>query len=447
MPPPQSLQLNSESAGAARIFIYAFPLLLMDIIRRAHPVAPHQFQIVSESAALAPGLQDDDPRAIVTSAWVDVAHGPVAVRLPPTGGRHYSLTLIDTAGEIFASFGTRTRVDAVENVAVVGPNWHGELPAGLTAKRSPSNRFWAVGRCYAHSALDRKPALAVVRRQAISDVETRIERLDVAQLETPSTPCAQQALDMASDVFFHRLGGVLDGGPPRHTAVTMIETLLEGMGASGVRASWTPEFAAAVEQGVRKGHALLNAAAALAMRSGRGAAVLRLSSASSWGDAQAWAANALRALGAPAPQDLLFLESEFDSDGRMLTGESSYRIRLRGDAMPPARAFWWLYTLPSPAHRHPRGLGDRSDLLVNRDGSVDILVQAAPPADAHQVNWLPTPSGAFSLNIALHWPLPAALSGAWRLPPVELVRDAPRDGAAEGRANDLSKWKSRPWKG
>ena len=84
MPPPQSLQLNSESAGAARIFIYAFPLLLMDIIRRAHPVAPHQFQIVSESAALAPGLQDDDPRAIVTSAWVDVAHGPVAVRLPPT---------------------------------------------------------------------------------------------------------------------------------------------------------------------------------------------------------------------------------------------------------------------------------------------------------------------------------------------------------------------------
>jgi hypothetical protein len=35
------------------------------------------------------------------------------------------------------------------------------------------------------------------------------------------------------------------------------------------------------------------------------------------------------------------------------------------------------------------------------------------------VNWLPAPAGGFRLNLRLYWPRRAALTGAWRPPPVQ----------------------------
>ena len=64
----------------------------------------------------------------------------LAADLPATRGRHFTLTLIDTAGEVFASFGSRTGEDAGQIAGLVGPAWCGELPHGLKAKRAPRRR-------------------------------------------------------------------------------------------------------------------------------------------------------------------------------------------------------------------------------------------------------------------------------------------------------------------
>ena len=50
--------------------------------------------------------------------------------------------------------------------------------------------------------------------------------------------------------------------------------------------------------------------------------------------------------------------------------------------MPPVEGFWWLSTKPAAPDDRRHGLGDRSDLTLNPDGSLDLIVQSKPPAVA-----------------------------------------------------------------
>jgi hypothetical protein len=416
---------NAETLGsaAALVFIHSFPLLLADAVRRAHPISAHQFQIVPEGAALAPGIEYEDPQATIASAWIDVSQGPVVVRLPDPRGRHFTLTLIDSAGETFASYGARTGQDGEQTIALVSPDWHGELPAGLTAKRTPSDRVWAVARFYAHSALDRKATLALMRGLQITDLESGVERLEMAQLAAPGAPSLQQAIEVSPTAFFHRLDNIIRRAALRRPALlAAIANIREELGGPPPFSDWGPGFSEALEKGLRKGLAMLKAAAELYPTEARSPAPQgRGEDSNGWVEAPARAVRAWRSMGAPASEDLLLLTREVDSTGRRLNGRHSYHLHFRSDAMPPARALWRLYTRPAPSPHQRNSVSDRSDLTLSPDGSVDIFIRAAPPPPDRLPNWLPAPAGPFILNLALHWPTPTALSGAWRIPPVELI--------------------------
>jgi hypothetical protein len=73
------------------------------------------------------------------------------------------------------------------------------------------------------------------------------------------------------------------------------------------------------------------------------------------------------------------------------------------------------YLVANPINRN--SLGDRSGLVPNADGSIDIYIQQAAPA-GHEANWLPAPSGDFKLWLRVYQPGAAILSGAYHVPPV-----------------------------
>ena len=62
-------------------------------------------------------------------------------------------------------------------------------------------------------------------------------------------------------------------------------------------------------------------------------------------------------------------------------------------------------------------VGDRSGLVANPDGSVDIYIQNAAPA-GHESNWLPAPTGKFRLWLRAYLPGAAILDGKYTVPPV-----------------------------
>ena len=62
-------------------------------------------------------------------------------------------------------------------------------------------------------------------------------------------------------------------------------------------------------------------------------------------------------------------------------------------------------------------VSDRSGLVPNADGSVDIYIQNTAPA-GWESNWLPAPSDGFVLWLRVYIPNTAVLEGKYNVPPV-----------------------------
>ncbi len=122
------------------------------------------------------------------------------------------------------------------------------------------------------------------------------------------------------------------------------------------------------------------------------------------------------------PEEAVYYTATVDGAGQPLTGAHDYVLHFPPGGLPPNQAFWSLtmtiapgYLVANPIDRY--SVGDRSGLVPNADGSIDIYLQHAAPA-GHEANWLPSPSGDFKLWLRVYQPGAAVLSGAYHVPPV-----------------------------
>lgn len=127
-----------------------------------------------------------------------------------------------------------------------------------------------------------------------------------------------------------------------------------------------------------------------------------------------------------SPQEAMYWKTQVDGAGQMLSGEYNYILHFPPDGLPPVDAFWSLTMadakerfVANPINRYC--VSNRSGLVPNADGSVDIYLQNAAPA-GHESNWLPAPTGKFRLWLRAYVPGAAILDGTYRVPPVVKVR-------------------------
>jgi len=124
------------------------------------------------------------------------------------------------------------------------------------------------------------------------------------------------------------------------------------------------------------------------------------------------------------PQEAMYWTTDVDGVGHMLSGEHDYVIHFPAGQLPPNNAFWSLTMgdnhnrfVPNPMNRF--SVSDRSGLVPNTDGSVEIYIQNAAPA-GHESNWLPAPAGKFILWLRVYQPGETILNGTYKVPPVEV---------------------------
>ena len=418
---------NTTRAVAANVFSLCFPLFLVDAVRRAHPMALQQFHLLPpDGADLAPGLLEDDPCVVIASAWIDLTEGPVVLHLPHTHGRHFDLTLIDTAGDPFASLGTRTEEDGGVDVAVVGARWSGEAPHADLALRAPSDACWAVSRIHAHSLLDRPETLVIAGAQRLSSTGGRPDHQGrpVTHLEPPSVSSLRQVTEMGPALFFHRLDAVLERAPIgfERSMRPLLDQFRRDLDGPPPANDWSPDLAEALDLGFADGLAAIRAAtAAISDSRGIGWHAVAVPRRDESGASLAQAARAYSSLGASAQEELLTLVCEHDGDGHALRGDRGSRLRFPADALPPVQGFWRLHTRPTASADKRHGIGNRNDLTLDDDGALDLIIQDRLPAAGDLANWLPAPDGEMRLVMRLYAPRGAALSGAWRMPPIEIV--------------------------
>jgi hypothetical protein len=126
------------------------------------------------------------------------------------------------------------------------------------------------------------------------------------------------------------------------------------------------------------------------------------------------------------PQEAMYWTTSGDGAGHYLDGQHNYIMHFPAGGLPPNDAFWSLTMgdaknrfVANPIQRY--SVSDRSGRAQNADGSVDIYMQNAAPAD-HVSNWLPAPAGKFILWLRVYMPGAAILDRKYQVPPVVEVK-------------------------
>jgi len=121
-------------------------------------------------------------------------------------------------------------------------------------------------------------------------------------------------------------------------------------------------------------------------------------------------------------EEAVYWTTTVDEAGHALNGQHDYILHFPPKGLPPNDAFWSLTMgdsqsrmVDNPINRY--SVSDRSGLVLNADGSIDVYIQNTVPS-GHESNWLPSPTGDFKLWLRVYQPGATILSGAYHLPPV-----------------------------
>ena len=127
------------------------------------------------------------------------------------------------------------------------------------------------------------------------------------------------------------------------------------------------------------------------------------------------------------PEETKYIYTDDDSQGRQLNGQNAYAITFANGQVPPVKGFWSLTLYndvhlfnPNPLGRYSLGTKNKN-LKYNADGSLTLYAGAQSPGKDKESNWLPAPSGTFSLYIRAYWAEKAILDGTWAPPKIERV--------------------------
>jgi hypothetical protein len=126
------------------------------------------------------------------------------------------------------------------------------------------------------------------------------------------------------------------------------------------------------------------------------------------------------------PEEAMYWWTTSDGSGRALNGQRDHVMHFGAGRLPPTTAFWSLTMsdgrnryVPNPLNRYH--VGDRSGLVANDDGSLDVYIQREAPV-GHESNWLPAPAGGFILWLRVYIPGHEIVDGTYQIPPIEVSR-------------------------
>ena len=141
-----------------------------------------------------------------------------------------------------------------------------------------------------------------------------------------------------------------------------------------------------------------------------------------------WATFAPKRLGDPGKLPASYYLMNFrDKSGTLLKGTGLYRLNV--PANTPVNDFWSIiaYDLTTNAFIHTTenrvGLSsyDKTKMIVNEDGSVDIYIGEKAP-EGKENNWIPTGGKDFWLMMRFYGPQQTLFDKKWEMPDVEEMK-------------------------
>jgi hypothetical protein len=449
----QSLSAQEAQEIAREAYIYAYPMVLMEITRRVGTNVAEAVGLRGPMNQIANGRAFPDPSftdvvrpnadTLYSVMYFDVSKEPMVFSVPDSGGRYYLLEMLDMWTDVFTVPGKRTTGTGAQTFAVVALHWQGPLPAGVDEYRSPTGIALLIGRTQTNGKAD---------YAAVHMFQDGIKAVPLSAFGKPYAP-PKGTVNPQQDM----------SAPPeqvdRMDAATFFALFADLMKANPPHANDYPILARMKRIGIEPGKSFSLAAASSEVQLGLRAAVpealnhIKATWAKSGVLANGWRTNltaigtygtdylhragvAFAGLGANPIEDAVYPTALTDADGQPFSSDNRYVLSFEKDRIPPVRAFWSVTMYnekqlfsANPIDRY--AIGDRDKLAFNSDGSLDLYIQRESPGKDKESNWLPAPaSGPFTMNLRLYWPKPEVLDGTWTPPPVKRV-----DAGTVGRQN------------
>ncbi|HSB98211.1 MAG TPA: DUF1254 domain-containing protein [Spongiibacteraceae bacterium] len=383
-------------------------------------------QLFSQAKLAAPGGlyagRGPNNDTLYFTGWLDLRDGPVVIDAPDTHDRYYALTYADFYSEVQHT-GRRTTGTKAQHILIAGPEWQGDVPAGMQLIRLKTQLGYILGRVLVNGANDTAAVKALIAQFKMHPL--------VSDLQAKSSPLESKlptATSLTSLDFFQYLNEFLQDNPrvPGEEGL-MAQFDLVGIGPQ-------VQFdAARLSSGTRKGfeRALIDGRRILSEAAygaaNKGWSPIRQLYGAYGFNYLSRAITEYNGFLGNLPEESAYPSISFDQAGEILTGAKAYRLIFARGSLPPVDAFWSLTAydmrtvdlIPNSINRY--SLGDRTpNLKYKSDGSIEIRLQKNAPLET-DVNWLPVGDGPFFLTLRLYQPKAAALSGEYHLPAVEVL--------------------------
>jgi hypothetical protein len=421
-------------------YIYGFPLLEFLRVRKTQtsvrcpdrqgdaPVNSfsnaRQFANPTDRTVVAPNVD-----TLYSLAQLDLGRGPVVLSHPDMGERYFVFELVDPYTNVVGYIGSRTTGSKAGRFEIEWSGHPGHRIPGTHVIRSHYRRLWVIGRTLVTGgARDRRRAIALMSRYRLTgpDAPRRSQRGC-----RPGRPT--QAGTPSGIGFLTALGRAMRENPPPAGDRPLLAQLAQvgvGPGLSPRQARLPTGVLDALTSSVDATASSLATISKLKVlqeaEADHGWATIGNDIGDYGTDYTFRAEVAELGLGANTRQEAIYPTGLTDSSGQLLDGANDYRLVFRRGQAPPNRAFWSLtmydgsgFLVPNPEHRY--AIGD-SHPPLHRDpsGNIVVLIQRSRPTQ-RDVNWLPSPSGNFRLNMRIYWPTRRVLDGRWQPPPVQRI--------------------------
>jgi len=432
--------------AAADAYVYAYPLVLMDITKKvmtATELPGDRRAPINQFAHVRtfPSPADTDvvsPNAdtLYSVAWLDLSKEPVILSIPDMNDRYFLMPILDAWTNVIASPGKRTTGTHAQNIAIVGRDFQGDLPQGVSEVRSPTDSVWIVGRILTSGPED----FAAVNQLQDQMKLTLLSQWGMdAQPVVPvsvdpgidtRTPPVEQVARMDAAMFFKTVAHLLIDQP----TLSFDQDMSQKLQRIGIRSGAEFNLLAldaqtikSIKEGFTLGReTLMESVNKVADSKYVNGWALSYALGSYGTEYMKRATIALVGLGANLSADAFYPMTRVDSLDRPLSGTHKYVLHFTKQQLPAVNGFWSMtmynsqqFFVENPIQRY--AIGDRNDLQYNEDGSLDIYVQHESPGAALESNWLPAPEGEFNLIMRLYWPKESVLDGSWVPPAMERV--------------------------
>jgi hypothetical protein len=380
-------------------------------------------------------------QTFVTCTNQDVVYGigympldkePIVFQVPDFGDRfwvyaHYDART-DEFSEIGKQYGTKPGF-----YMMVGPNWTGEKPAGISAVvRSSTSMALAAPRVFMddtaedHAAI--QPVLSQIVYYPLSEFDGKMKTKDwskLPDLPAPKSNGKGEEKWVNPETFFDELPAVMKQVPP----LPGEEALYNWIGSVLAAAAKDPNIMQTLKDSAVAAESEMIDPFFLWRNNGRPAGNGWNSpvNGAEWGtDYPNRTGTAKSNMYDNRPEETKYIYTDNDGGGKQLNGQRSYAITFA--KVPPVKGFWSLTLYDSLHMFHPNALqryslGTKNKTLkYNADGSLTLYAGANSSGMDKESNWLPAPDGTFSLYIRAYWADKAILDATWQPPTIEELK-------------------------